>query len=410
MDTLTPVATRIPYHLFTDAEIYRREQEKIFSGPHWNFVALAAELPQPGDFKTTFLGDTPIVVTRDKAGALHAFVNRCAHRGALVCREMRGNKLAHQCVYHQWTYEPSGDLIGVPFRKGINGKGGYEDTFDTAERSLQKLAVSEYRGLIFASADPGVEPLLEYLGPEMTPWIDRLFGGRELVVLGYTRQEVGANWKLYAENVRDPYHASLLHLFHTTFGIYRSSMGGGIIQDATGRHSFLRSFKIGEAAETKDYKDAGLRTYQQGVKLADAAILEARDEFPIPATNAIQQIFPNLLIAQIQNTLMVRQIVPKGPSTYELIFTYFGYADDDDDLRAKRMLQANFVGPAGYISLEDGYATELVQQAVADGNAGSSYIDLGGRTAASDDNLVSEGMLRSFWTYYRGVMDLDDAF
>jgi anthranilate 1,2-dioxygenase large subunit len=107
---------------------------------------------------------------------------------------------------------------------------------------------------------------------------------------------------------------------------------------------------------------------------------------------------------------MVRQIVPKGPSTYELIFTYFGYADDDDDLRAKRMLQANFVGPAGYISLEDGYATELVQQAVADGNAGSSYIDLGGRTAASDDNLVSEGMLRSFWTYYRGVMDLDDAF
>ena len=158
MDTLTPVATRIPYHLFTDAEIYRREQEKIFSGPHWNFVALAAELPQPGDFKTTFLGDTPIVVTRDKAGALHAFVNRCAHRGALVCREMRGNKLAHQCVYHQWTYEPSGDLIGVPFRKGINGKGGYDDTFDTAERSLQKLAVSEYRGLIFASADPSVEP------------------------------------------------------------------------------------------------------------------------------------------------------------------------------------------------------------------------------------------------------------
>ena len=410
METLAPVATRIPYRLFTDADVYRREQEKIFSGPHWNFVALAAEIPKPGDFKTTFLGDTPIVVTRGKTGALHAFVNRCAHRGALVCREMRGNKLAHQCVYHQWTYEPSGDLIGVPFRKGINGKGGYDDTFDTAQRSLAKLSVSEYNGLIFASADPAVESLTDYLGPEMMPWIDRLFAGRDLVILGYTRQEVGANWKLYAENVRDPYHASLLHLFHTTFGIYRSSMGGGIIQDATGRHSFLRSFKIGEAQETKDYKDAGLRTYQQGVKLADDAILAARDEFAIPATNAIQQIFPNLLIAQIQNTLMVRQIVPKGPDTYELIFTYFGYADDDEDLRAKRMLQANFVGPAGYISLEDGYATELVQQAVAGGRSGESYIDLGGTTAQSDDNLVSEGMLRAFWTYYRGVMELDDAF
>ena len=409
MHTLAPVATRIPYTLFTDDAIYRREQEKIFCGAHWNFVALAAELPKPGDFKATFLGDTPIVVTRDKAGELHAFVNRCAHRGALVCREMRGNKMAHQCVYHQWSYDLSGNLIGVPFRKGINGKGGYDESFDTAERGLQKLAVAEYRGLVFACADPSVEPLLEYLGPEMLPWIDRLFG-KEIVVLGYTRQDVGANWKLYAENVRDPYHASLLHLFHTTFGIYRSSMGGGIIQDATGRHSFLRSFKIGEAAETKDYKDAGLRTYQQGVTLADDAILVSRDEFPIPATNAIQQIFPNLLVAQIQNTLMVRQIVPKGPSSYELIFTYFGYADDDADLREKRMLQANFVGPAGFISLEDGYATELVQQAVAGGNSGSSYIDLGGKTAASDDNLVSEAMLRAFWTYYRGVMELDDAF
>jgi anthranilate 1,2-dioxygenase large subunit len=409
MDTLAPVATRIPYHLFTDPGIYRREQEKIFAGPHWNYVALAAELPRPGDFKTTFLGDTPIVVTRDKSGELHAFVNRCAHRGALVCREMRGNRLAYQCVYHQWTYDPAGNLIGVPFRKGINGKGGYDEDFDTAERSLEKLSVAEYRGLVFASADPSVEPLLEYLGPEMTPWIDRLFG-KELVILGYTRQEVGANWKLYAENVRDPYHASLLHLFHTTFGIYRSSMGGGIIQDASGRHSFLRSFKIGEAAETKDYKDAGLRTYQAGTKLNDDAILAARDEFPIPATNAIQQIFPNLLIAQIQNTLMVRQIVPKGPGTYELIFTYFGYADDDEDLRAKRMLQANFVGPAGYISLEDGYATELVQQAVSGNGDGASFIDLGGRTAESDDNLVSEAMLRGFWTYYRGVMELDDAF
>jgi anthranilate 1,2-dioxygenase large subunit len=409
MDTLARPATRIPYSLFTDPEIYRREQEKIFNGPYWNFVALAAEIPKPGDFKATFLGDTPIVVTRNKAGELHAFVNRCAHRGALVCREMRGNRLAYQCVYHQWTYDPSGELIGVPFRNGINGKGGYDATFDTAERSLQKLEVAEYKGLIFACADASVEPLLDYLGPEMLPWVDRLFG-KEIVVLGYTRQDVNANWKLYAENVRDPYHASLLHLFHTTFGIYRSSMGGGIIQDKTGRHSFLRSFKIGEAAETKDYKDAGLRTYQAGVKLNDAAILEARDEFPIPATNAIQQIFPNLLCAQIQNTLMVRQIVPKGPNGYELIFTYFGYADDDADLREKRMLQSNFVGPAGYISLEDGYATELVQQAVAGGTEGASYIDLGGTTAQSDDNLVSEAMLRAFWSYYRDVMDLSDVF
>ena len=276
--------------------------------------------------------------------------------------------MSHVCVYHQWSYDPAGNLVGVPFRKGINGKGGYDESFDPSERGLQKLEVTEYCGLIFACADARVEPIEAYLGPEMRPWVERLLG-KEIVILGYTRQDVDANWKLYAENVRDPYHASLLHLFHTTFGIYRSSMGGGITQDAKGRHSFLRSFKIGEAAETKDYKDAGLRTFQQGMRLNDESILAARDEFPVPATNAIQQIFPNLLVAQIQNTLMTRQIVPKGPGRYELIFTYFGYADDDADLREKRMLQSNFVGPAGYISLEDGYATELVQQAVADGRS-----------------------------------------
>jgi anthranilate 1,2-dioxygenase large subunit len=312
-------------------------------------------------------------------------------------------------VYHQWSYDLAGNLIGVPFKKGINGKGGYDDTFDQSTRGLQKLEVAEYRGLIFACANPLVEPIEQYIGTDMSPWVDRLFG-KDVVVLGYTRQEVGANWKLYAENVRDPYHASLLHLFHTTFGIYRSSMGGGITQDVKGRHSFLRSFKIGEVEETKDYKDAGLRTYQQGMRLNDESILAARDEFAVPATNAILQIFPNLLIAQINNTLMTRQIVPKGPDCYELIFTYFGYADDDEDLRSKRMLQSNFVGPAGYISLEDGYATELVQQAVAGGDAGSSYIDLGGTTAQSDDNLVSEAMLRAFWTYYREIMELQDVF
>ena len=120
--------TRVPYRVFVDPAIYQREQERIFRGPVWSYVALAAELPKPGDFKATFVGDTPIVVSRDKDGSLHAFVNRCAHRGALVCREARGNRASHVCVYHQWSYDLRGRLIGVPFRKGIEGKGGYPPT------------------------------------------------------------------------------------------------------------------------------------------------------------------------------------------------------------------------------------------------------------------------------------------
>ena len=395
--------TRVPYQVFLDSAIYEREQERLFRGPVWNYVGLEAEIPNVGDFKATFIGATPIVVTRGKDGGLNAFVNRCAHRGALVCRKPRGNTHTHVCVYHQWSYNLAGDLIGVPFRKGIEGKGGYGADFDTAQHSLHKLNIASYQGLIFVSFARELHSLEDYLGPQMRPWLDRLFA-RPIQVLGYSRQYIRANWKLYAENVRDPYHASLLHLFHTTFGLYRSSMGGGVIMDEEGRHDMLRSYKRTEEQETAAYKDAGLRTYNKGYGLADPSLLQSRQELEPHLTNQIQTIFPGLVLQQIQNTLATRQILPKAPDQFELIFTYFGYEDDDEDLRAIRLKQANFVGPAGLISMEDGHAAEIVQQAIGHDKDASSYIGFGGDDVSDQENLLTETAIRGFWHYYRDVM------
>jgi anthranilate 1,2-dioxygenase large subunit len=406
MDTIErppAVKTRVPYRYFTDPEIYRAEQKRIFLGPFWNYAGLEAEVAKPGDFKTTFLGDTPIIVTRGKDGRVHAMVNRCAHRGAVVCREATGNRASHQCAYHQWSFDLEGNLIGVPFKAGIGGKGGYDKDFAPADHGLIKLQVATYSGVIFVCADPSVEPLETYLGTMMLPWIDRLLA-KPIVILGHTRQIVKANWKLYLENSRDPYHASLLHLFHTTFGIYRSSMGGGLTSDKRGIHTLIRSFTTDEAQEKKAYEGSGLRTYQPDVRLNDPTILESRSEHAVAATNAIQQLFPNVLIAQIQNTLMTRQLIPHGPDAYEVIFTYFGYAADDEDMREKRLLQANFVGPAGYISLEDGWATELIQQAVSGELEGEAFVELGGRDTDAQDNLVNEASIRAFWSLYENIM------
>ena len=87
----TPDGSRVPYAVFHSQAIYDREQERIFRGPTWSFLGLEAEIKQPGDFKSTFIGDTPVVMTRTEEGALAAWVNRCAHRGAMVCRQLRGN-------------------------------------------------------------------------------------------------------------------------------------------------------------------------------------------------------------------------------------------------------------------------------------------------------------------------------
>lgn len=398
-----PNQTRVPYRVFFDRTIYDLEQERIFRGPVWSYVALEAEIPKAGDFRASFGGDTPIVVTRGTNGAAHAFVNRCAHRGALVCSEVRGNKKTLECPYHQWSYDLTGTLVGVPFRRGIEGKGGYPADFKLQEHSLRKLRVESYAGLLFATFDESAEPLVEYLGPAMTPWIDRIFN-RPVKVLGFSRQFVNANWKLYVENTKDPYHASLLHLFHTTFGMYRSSQDGGVTMDGRHRHDMLRSLKRAEKDELAAYEGADLRSYSGGYKLADPSLLAGRKEHD---GLHIHSIFPCLVIQQIQNSLAVRHILPKAPDKFELLVTFIGYEDDDEEMTNIRIKQANLVGPAGYVSMEDGYAAEIVQQAIVRDGSACSVLEAGGRGTEDQENLVTETAIRGFWSHYRELLGVE---
>ena len=95
--------SRVPFGVYTDPAIFAAEEERIFHGPVWHYLGLEAELPKPGDFVTTYVGTTPVVLNRTRDGRFAAFVNRCAHRGAMVVRHRRGNCSAHVCIYHQWS-------------------------------------------------------------------------------------------------------------------------------------------------------------------------------------------------------------------------------------------------------------------------------------------------------------------
>src|ERR1700722_4455697 len=151
--------SRVPYRVFSSDEIYAREQERIYRGPTGSFLRLEAESPKPGDFKSTFIGDTPGVMTRAEDGGLAAWVNRCAHRGAMVCRLPRGNATSHSCVYDQWNYDSRGKLLGVPFRRGVKDGPGMPPDFDMAEHGLPALRVESYRGLVFATFDNSLRDL-----------------------------------------------------------------------------------------------------------------------------------------------------------------------------------------------------------------------------------------------------------
>jgi anthranilate 1,2-dioxygenase large subunit len=161
--------SRVPFDVYRSQEIYDREQERIFRGPTWSLLALEAEIPNPGDFKSTFVGDTPVVVARTEDNELAAWVNRCAHRGAMVCRAAHGNAMSHTCVYHQWTYSTRGTLQGVPFRRGQKEMVGMPADFDPKAHSLRSLRVEGYRGLVFATFSDAAAPVCDYIGEQMRP-------------------------------------------------------------------------------------------------------------------------------------------------------------------------------------------------------------------------------------------------
>ena len=398
--------SRIPYEVYSSPEIYQLEQERIFRGPTWNFVALEAELTRAGDFKSTFIGDTPVVVARNDDESLSVWVNRCAHRGAMVCRAAHGNSRTHICAYHQWSYDTRGNLKGVPFRRGVNGSPGMPAAFDAKNHGLQQLRVETYRGLIFATFSDRAPSLDDYIGPQMRHGLDRIFH-KPIAYLGCTRQYSKSNWKLYSENIRDPYHASLLHTFLSTFNLNRASMRFEIVGSDNGLHDCLMAFHTEDASGGAAYKEDRISSFKEGLRLEDRSILANIKEFDELLTAQIQPIFPQAVVTQIQNSLAVRQILPKGPTNYELIFHFFGYTDDTPEMRTHRIKQANLVGPAGLISMEDTFATELVQFAT-NGSGGTAIADMGLDTldAKQTSSGISEHWIRSFWRAYRDLMDL----
>jgi salicylate 5-hydroxylase large subunit len=395
---------QVPYWVYTDAGVYAAEQRRIFQGPSWNYVGLSCEVPAPGDFKRTTLGEVPVVLTRDKRGGLNVLVNRCAHRGVMFCTADRGNSTMFQCPYHQWSYDLTGRLLGVPFKKGLDGHGGMPADFSNSEHGLASLAVTERHGVVFASFDHSVKPFAEYLDDTNLGWFDRVFDGRGLRLLGYQRQRVPANWKLMFENIKDPYHASLLHVFLVTFGLFRADNPSKTQMDPTGRHSVLVSSR-GEQVANKS--TAQMKSFKADLTLADPRLLEPVREFPGEATVVMQTIWPNLIVQQQSNTLATRQLVTRGPGEFDLHWTFFGYQDDDEAMTLRRLRQANLMGPAGFVSIDDSEVMRLAQLGLhGTEDQGSALMEMGGRDLADTEHMVTEVALRAFYTHYREVMGL----
>jgi len=397
--------TRVPYWVYQDDATYRAELRRIFEGPTWGFLCLASDLARPGDFRTTFVGEMPVIVVRAEDGAIRAFENRCAHRGALIALDERGSARRFQCVYHAWTYDHEGNLCGIAFEKGSNGRGGMPTSFSKAAHGPRKLRTATLHGLVFATLSPEAPPLEDYLGTDILARIARVLGGKSIRVLGRFVQALPNNWKLYVENVKDTYHASLLHAFFGTFRITRLTQGGGVLVSPDGGHHASYTIDRPDDRASAAYREQGIRSERQDYRLADPRLIESVDEFGDGIQLQILTVFPTFVLQQIQNCLAVRQVLPKGPAAMELHWTYIGFDDDSPEMRQRRLRQLNLVGPAGYVSMEDGCVGGFVQRGAAAAAEEVSVVNMGGDGTGSEETRATEASVRGFWKAYRRYME-----
>jgi phenylpropionate dioxygenase-like ring-hydroxylating dioxygenase large terminal subunit len=215
----------ISREIFVNEDIYRQEQERVFARA-WLFVGHESQIPDPGDYFVSGMGEESVILCRDRAGKVRVFLNSCRHRGMKVCRYDEGNAPVFTCPYHGWSYGLDGALVGVPyFREAYHG------ALDKSRWGLVEVAQSCcYKGTVWATWDPAAPPFLEYLG-DFAHYLDLTLdawdggeGGTEILG-GVQKWRVPCNWKFPAENFSgDSYH-NISHRSVDLVGIGPSGAG-----------------------------------------------------------------------------------------------------------------------------------------------------------------------------------------
>lgn len=375
----TPAATAaLPLEVtrehFVDPTIWRRELDAVF-GHSWQMVAHESEIPAPGDYVTRRLGNDNVIVARDENGELHVMVNACTHRGTLLCKADVGKTSHFRCGYHGWLFGNDGKLTGVP-RKAY-----YGDALDIDHLGLVQGQIATFHGLVFATLDPDLCSLEEYLG-DVAFYLGAILGrsaAGTTAPFGSLRYTHAGNWKLEADNFAgDGYHLAHAHRAGFEMGIMGSQAGPteGVCIQFPGGHG-LRAQRVvpAQGAPTPDPFEGYPADRTDEIR---AQSTSDQVDFISPLSSAHGVVYPNTLFLHTSRhggldpdepdvaMLQFRTLMPISPTETEVRMWLIAPADYPDEWKTasyKSMQRQH--GPAAFFESDDFENFKRIDEAAA---------------------------------------------
>ncbi len=372
LDALYSPDAKVATSMYEDPDLFALEMEKIFRRT-WVWVAHDSEFPDKGSFRLSNVGLEPVIVVRDRKGAIHVMVNRCRHRAATVCEIRQGKTSSFQCPYHGWGYGLDGSLRALPYPEQ------YGDDFNKDQHGLQRLRTENYQGMVFATFNEDAPPLVDFLGPQVCRYIDLFMkqgGGFPVKVLGEHQFTVPMNWKVQLENTTDAYHFPVVHksFLQTLDGATEEmfeflATGKGYVEDLGNGHSVM--VMIPELIDLDDNLDAPIpdRFATLAQELRDEGYPEDQVKKIVRAVGGAGfnlNLFPNVSFSLAFFRVLTPVAVDRTDIRHIAIGMDGGPAAAN---RARLRLHEHFQGPMGFGSPDDAEVWERVQRGTRGGDS-----------------------------------------